>query len=92
MPIQLNLCWAFVFCFFKNIFMCSKYFGKFLAKKRSLLELFKCTDCKTNAQRVCQEFFNVLALVCFLQYFWLNQWHNLLLPVYEIEKIGRKTL
>lgn len=72
--------------------MCSKYFGKFLAKKRSLLELFKCTDCKTNAQRVCQEFFNVLALVCFLQYFWLNQWHNLLLPVYEIEKIGRKTL
>lgn len=40
--------------------MCSKYFGKFLAKKkkrRSHLELFKCTDCKNNAQRVCQEFF-----------------------------------
>lgn len=35
MPIQLNLCWAFVFCFFKNIFMCSKYFGKFLAKKEA---------------------------------------------------------
>lgn len=39
---------------------------------------------KTNAQRVCQEFFNVLALVCFLQYFWLNQLHNLLLPAYEV--------
>lgn len=22
------------FCFFKNIFMCSEYFGKFLAKKK----------------------------------------------------------
>lgn len=33
MPIQLNLCWAFV-CFFKSIFMCSNYFGKFLAKKK----------------------------------------------------------
>lgn len=78
MPIQLNLCWAFV-CFFKSIFMCSNYFGKFLAKKkkkptknRSPLELFKCTDCKTNAQRVCQESFNVLARVCFLKYFLLN--------------------
>lgn len=68
--------------------MCSKYFGKFLAKKkkRSLLELFKCTDHKTNAQGVCQEFSNVLALGCFLQYFWLNQLHNLLLPAYEIDR------
>lgn len=30
-------------------------------------------------------FFNVLALVCFLKYFWLNQLHNLLLPAYKIE-------
>ena len=45
--------------------MCSEYFGKFLAKKKkTLLELFNCTDCKTNAQKVCWEFFNVLALVC----------------------------
>lgn len=32
MPIQLNLCWVF---FFFNIFMCSEYFGNFLAKKQN---------------------------------------------------------
>lgn len=31
--------------------MCSNYFGKFLAKK-SFLELFKYTYCKTNAHGI----------------------------------------
>lgn len=53
------------FCFFKNIFMCSEYFGKFLAKKKKKEASLLYRLCKTNAQRVLWEFFNVLAQVCF---------------------------
>lgn len=49
--------------------MCSEYFGKFLAKKKPpgvvLYYIVYVLDYKTNAQRVCWEFFNVLAQVCF---------------------------
>lgn len=66
--------------------MGSNYFGKFLAKKKSqktnknkplgIISVYRLQD---QCTKVYQEFFNVLAVVGFLKYFWLN---NLIICYY----------